>query len=97
MQPSEQQAGDVASKRAWRAKASKLSGGSENPSFSRASVALMRYGLRCVVFIGLKGHQLPIATHRFRWADMGNSSHSFDEVTLSFTVGRNENRLNPVS
>ena len=49
--PSEQQAGDVASNRELRAKASKLSGVSENPSFSKASVALIRYGLRCVVFM----------------------------------------------
>lgn len=47
--PSEQQAGDVASNRALRAKASRVSG--VNPSFSRASVALIRYGLRAVVFI----------------------------------------------
>jgi hypothetical protein len=69
---------------------------SENPSFSRASVALIRYGLRCVVFIGLRGRQLPIATHRFRWADMGNSSLGFDEMSLAFPVGRDPNRLNPV-
>jgi hypothetical protein len=49
--PSEQQAGDVASNRALRAKASRLSGVSENPSFSKASVAVIRYGLRAVVFI----------------------------------------------
>jgi len=42
MHPSEQQAGDVASKRELREKASKLSGVSEKPSFSRASVALIR-------------------------------------------------------
>lgn len=49
--PSLQHAGDVDSHIALRAKASKLSGVSENPSFSRASVALIRYGLRCVVFM----------------------------------------------
>ncbi len=41
-QPSVQHAGDVASHMALRAKASKLSGVSENPSFSKASVALIR-------------------------------------------------------
>jgi hypothetical protein len=46
---------------------------------------------------GLKGHQLPIATHRFRWADMENLSHGFDEMPLALSMGRNENRLNPVS
>ena len=51
--PSEQQAGDVDSHMALRAKASRLSGVSENPSFSRASVVVIRYGLRAVVFIGL--------------------------------------------
>jgi hypothetical protein len=41
-QPSVQHAGDVASHMALRAKTSKLSGVSENPSFSKASVALIR-------------------------------------------------------
>ena len=40
MHPSEQQAGDVASKRALRVNCSSVSG--VNPSFSRASVALIR-------------------------------------------------------
>lgn len=57
MHPSEQQAGDVDSHIALRVKASRVSG--VNPSFSRASVAVMRYGLRAVVFISLRGHQLP--------------------------------------
>ena len=42
MHPSLQQAGDVASHMALRVKASRLSGVSENPSFSKASVALIR-------------------------------------------------------
>lgn len=42
MHPSLQQAGEVASHMALRAKASKLSGVSENPSFSRASVVVIR-------------------------------------------------------
>ena len=58
-QPSVQHAGDVASHMALRAKASKLSGVSENPSFSKASVALIRYGLWDLTFIILRGHQLP--------------------------------------
>jgi len=42
MHPSVQQAGDVDSHMALRAKASRLSGVSENPSFSRASVVVIR-------------------------------------------------------
>ena len=53
MHPSEQHAGEVASHIALRVKASRLSGVSENPSFSKASVVVMRYGLRAVVFIFL--------------------------------------------
>jgi hypothetical protein len=49
MHPSEQQAGDVASNRALRANCSRVSG--VNPSFSKASVALIRYGLWDLVFI----------------------------------------------
>lgn len=40
-------------------------------------------------FHGLKGHQLPIATHAFAWADMGNSSLGFDEMPTTGPVGRN--------
>ena len=40
--PSVQQAGDVASHMAWRVNCSRVSG--VNPSFSKASVAVMRYG-----------------------------------------------------
>ena len=57
--PSEQQAGEVASNRALRAKASRLSGVSEKPSFSRASVALIRYGLWDLTFIICKGINCP--------------------------------------
>ena len=55
--PSVQQAGDVASHIALRVKSSRVSG--VNPSFSRASVAVIRYGFCFVVFIILYGHQLP--------------------------------------
>ena len=71
MQPSEQQAGDVASNNALRANASRLSGVSENPSFSRASVALIRYGLRCVVFIMVYRASIARGTHRCRWVHRG--------------------------
>ena len=47
--PSVQHAGDVASHMAWRVKASRVSG--VNPSFSRASVAVIRYGLALVFII----------------------------------------------
>ena len=47
--PSEQQAGDVDSHMALRANCSRVSG--VNPSFSKASVALIRYGLWDLVFI----------------------------------------------
>jgi hypothetical protein len=59
MHPSLQHAGDVDSHMALRAKASRLSGVSENPSFSRASVAVIRYGLRAVVFILCMGINCP--------------------------------------
>ena len=55
--PSVQHAGDVASNRELRAKTSRVSG--VNPSFSKASVALIRYGLRAVVFIICEGINCP--------------------------------------
>ena len=56
MQPSVQQAGDVPSNIAWRAYSKAPSSEGSQPSFSSASMALIRYGLRvavgtCVVFI----------------------------------------------
>ena len=49
--PSVQHAGEVASHRALRANCSRVSG--VNPSFSKASVALIRYGLWDLTFIFL--------------------------------------------
>ncbi len=49
--PSVQQAGDVASHMALRVKSSRVSG--VNPSFSKASVAVIRYGL-ALVFMRFK-------------------------------------------
>lgn len=97
MQLSLQQAGAVASNRALRTKDSKLSGVSENPSFSRASVALIRYGLWDLVFIICEGINCPWNHRLSRDGSPENSSHGFDEMPFSLPVGRDENRLNPVS
>lgn len=65
MQPSVQQAGEVPSNIAWRAYSKAPSSEGSQPSFSSASMALIRYGLRvavetCVVFIILNGRKLPV-------------------------------------
>ena len=96
MHPSEQQAGDVASHIALRAKASKLSGVSEKPSFSKASVVVIRYGLRCVVFIRLKGHQLPAEPTGYPMDSPENSSDQsghVHEVTSTLSVWWNVDAL----
>ena len=65
IQPSVQQAGDVPSNIAWRAYAKAPSSEGSQPSFSSASMALIRYGLRvavgtCVVFMfSCKGVNCP--------------------------------------
>jgi hypothetical protein len=75
---------------ALRVKASKLSGVSENPSFSKASVALIRYGLWDLTFIILRGHQLPVESTEFYPMDSpGNSSLGFDEMPTAGPMGRN--------
>ena len=89
MQPSVQHAGDVASHIALRVKSSRLSG--VNPSFSRASVAVIRYGFCFVVFIILYGHQLPAEPTGSPMDPPENSS--FDEVTSTLAMGWNVNGL----
>ena len=84
MQPSVQQAGDVASHIALRVKSSRLSG--VNPSFSRASVAVIRYGFCFVVFIILYGHQLPAEPTEFSPMDSPENS-SFDEMSCTLSMG----------
>ena len=86
MQPSVQHAGDVASHIALRVNCSRVSG--VNPSFSRASVAVMRYGLRAVVFIGLIGRQLPAEPTEFSPMDSPENS-SFNEMRCTLSMGRN--------
>ena len=83
--PSVQQAGDVASHIALRVKSSRVSG--VNPSFSRASVAVIRYGLRAVVFIILYGHQLPAEPTEFSPMDSPENS-GFDEMSGTLSMGR---------
>lgn len=89
MQPSEQHAGDVASHMAFRAKASRLSGVSENPSFSKASIALIRYGLCFVAFMVSIGRQSPGVPHGFPWGIPEDSG--FDEMIPAGPVGGDEN------
>lgn len=84
MQPSVQHAGDVASHIALRVKSSRLSG--VNPSFSRASVAVIRYGFCFVVFIILYGHQLPAEPTEFSPMDSPENS-SFDEMSCTLSMG----------
>ena len=81
--PSEQQAGDVDSQIALRVNCSRVSG--VNPSFSRASVALIRYGLWDLTFMICKGINCPWNLP-FPIGSPGNSS--FDEVNSTRPVGR---------
>ena len=94
--PSVQHAGDVASHMALRAKASRLSGVSENPSFSKASVALIRYGLWDFVFIICEGINCP-QNPPFPMDSPGNSSDQIghvNEVTGTGPMGRDVDRTN---
>lgn len=102
MQPSVQQAGDVPSNIAWRAYAKAPSSEGSQPSFSSASMALIRYGLRvavgtCVVFMfSCKGINCP-QNPPLPMDSPGNSSLGFDEMSLPGPVGRNPHRLDSVA
>ena len=92
--PSVQHAGEVASHIALRVKSSRVSG--VNPSFSRASVAVMRYGLRAVVFIWFYRASIARRTHGVAPMDSPENS-SFDEVSSTLSVWRNMDRLETAS
>jgi len=94
MQPSVQQAGDVPSNIAWRAYAKAPSSEGSQPSFSSASMVLIRYGLRvaigtCVVFMfSCMGVNCPW-NPPFPMGSPGNSRGRFDEMPGSGPVHGN--------
>ena len=63
-----------------------------NPSLAKASAAVIRYGLRAVVFIILYGRQLPAEPTEFSPMDSPENS-GFDEMTSTLSVGRNVDGL----
>ena len=86
MQPSVQHAGDVASHIALRVNCSRVSG--VNPSFSRASVAVIRCGFCFVAFIWFVGASIARRTHGVAPMDSPENS-SFDEMHRTLAVGWN--------
>jgi len=98
MQPSVQQAGEVPSNIAWRAYAKAPSSEGSQPSFSSASMALIRYGLRvavgtCVVFIWFVRASIARATYGVAPIGCPDNSHTgrLNEMPTSGSVDGNEN------
>ena len=83
--PSRQQAGAVASNKAFRMKSSRVSG--VNPSLAKASAAVMRYGFCFVVFIWFDRASIARQIPPLPMEPDGKSG--FDEMTSTLSVGRN--------